>query len=357
MRPDAKGKRSGEAAPRAIDVARAAGVSEATVSRTFNEPGKVRPEVRERVLAVAERVGWLPHGAGSALARRRSLMVGAIIPTLASGIFANYVTAMQRVLAEHGMTLLLGVSNHDPDQAKRDVASMLIRGVEALALVGEAYESDLFAQIQSRKVPYVVTHTYNPTSAHPTLGIDNFATFHGIARYLIGFGHRTFGMIVPPRSNNERVTARVSGVMAALSENGLRIRPAHMKEGPWSPAFGRDSLHEIFADRAQRPSAVICGNDQIAFGAMMAAREAGLEIPGDFSLTGFDDDPLSSLMQPPLTTWRVDNARLGRLTAEFLLERLAGMAPSPLRLEAEILERGSTGAAAAVRSLGSENLT
>ena len=151
-------------------------------------PRRLRRVIRERVLAAAAALDWMPHAAGSALARRRSYIAGAVIPTLDNEIFAAQVGAMQVSLAEHGVTLLLGCSNYDQEKALGQVRAMLARGVEALAIVGEAQLPELFDTIAARRVPYVVTYGYRPDSPHPCIGFDNRAAFHRLTRHLLGAG-------------------------------------------------------------------------------------------------------------------------------------------------------------------------
>jgi len=330
-------------APRALDVATAAGVSTATVSRTFNAPEKVAPAVRERVLAAAAALGWMPHAAGSALAKRRTYIVGAVIPTLDNEIFAAQVGAMQTIFAEHGITLFLGCSNYSQEQALAHVQAMLARGVEALAIVGEAHRPELFDTINARRIPYAVTYSFRPDSPHPCIGFDNRAAFRQLTEHLLDLGHRTFGVITQPIADNDRIVARMSGVREALADRGLGLRPHHVCEGPWSIVFGRESLRSMFAGPPPHPTAVMCGNDYLAIGALLEARAMGLEIPRDLSITGFDDVAMAAQTEPPLTTMCVDNAEIGRRTAHYLLTRLSGTVPPRVpALIPRFIERAST---------------
>ncbi len=339
--------------PRAVDVAAAAEVSIATVSRAFNSPEKVAPAIRERVLAAAKAMGWMPHAAGSALARRRTSIVGAVIPTLDNEVFAAQVGAMQTAFAERGITLLLSCFNYNRDQAFDDVQAMLARGVEALAIVGEAHRPDLFPSIQARHIPYVVTYSHRPDSPHPCVGFDNRQAYHTITRHLLDLGHEVIGVIVQPTTGNDRVAARLDGVRDALAERGLGIRPQHLCEGEWSIDFGRQSVRAILATDP-RPTAVICGNDYLAVGALLEARAMGLAVPGELSITGFDDIAISRQMDPPLTTMHIDNHEIGRRAAGYLLDCLQGGTPSPPQplspLVPTLIRRGTTAAPAAGRS-------
>ncbi|WP_347555798.1 LacI family DNA-binding transcriptional regulator [Robbsia sp. KACC 23696] len=325
------------------DVARQAGVSTATVSRVYNDPGKVSAAVRTRVEEAARALNWIPHAAGRALASTRTHIAGIIIPTLDDQVFASQVSGMQATFAEHGITLFLGCSNYAPAQALTQVQAMLARGVEALALVGEAHPPEVFDALQRYRVPYVVTYAYRDDSPHVCVGFDNAAAYEQIVERLVALGHRSFGAVFQPAADNDRVQARQAGLHRALQRHGLFIRPEHQREGPATLAFGRESLRAIMdldrprvtasersIDPAQPPkalrapeicppTAIVCGNDMLALGVLREAAARGIAVPTALSVTGFDDLALAAEAHPPLTTMRVDTHRIGRQAAERLL--------------------------------------
>ncbi|MDR3436510.1 substrate-binding domain-containing protein [Telmatospirillum sp.] len=330
-------------APRALDVAAAAGVSTATVSRSFNFPEKVAPAVRERVLAAATSLGWLPHAAGSALARRRTAIAGVVIPTLGQEVFATQVDAMQAAFAERDITLLIGCSNYDPAQAAVQVRAMLARGVEALVVLGEAQQPGVFEMIRARRVPYVVTYGCRPEAPHPCIGFDNRQAYRTITRHLLDLGHQVFGVILQPMPGNDRVAARLAGVREALAEQGLGLRPQHLHEGVYGIGAGRRGLRAILDGSPPHPTAVICGNDSLAVGALLEARVMGLSVPHDLSIVGFDDIAIAAEIEPALTTMRVDNTEIGRLAARYLLALLDGETPpSKVVIVPTFVERATT---------------
>ncbi len=341
--------KSKERTPRAQDVAAAAGVSTATVSRSFNAPEKVAPHVRERVLAVAASLGWIPHAAGSALARRHTAIAGVVIPTLGQEVFALQVAGMQAAFSEHGITLLIGSSNYDPVQAVAQVRTMLARGVEALAIVGEMQEPGLFEMINARRVPYVVTYGFHPESPHPSVGFDNQDAYGKITRHLLDLGHTVFGAILQPMVKNDRAIARLSGIRETLAEHGLGLRPQHVFVGPTTIEFGRQSLRAMLEETTPPPTAVICGNDTLAIGVLLEAEKMGMKVPRDLSVTGFDDIEIAAELDPPLTTMRVDNVEIGRLAALQLVARLKGQ-NSLLKIPVSplFIERGTTSCAPAL---------
>jgi len=320
-----KRARGGSGRVKLEEVARRANVSTATVSRAFNEPGKVSEEVRQRVKDAARALNWIPNAAGRALASSRTHIAGAIIPTLDDEIFARQISGMQSVFSEHGFTLFLGCSNYDPDEGLKQADAMLARGVEALAVVGESHPPELFEALNARGIPYVVTYSYNRLSPHPCVGFDNRAAFHRMTDHLLSLGHRRFAAIFQPDANNDRVRERLLGINEALATAGLDIAAQDLMMGPSTLEFGAESFAKLMTrTMGARPTAIVCGNDNLALGALMAARESGLEAPGDFSVTGFDDLAMSSRFSPGLTTMKVDNQEIGVLAANELLAVIDG---------------------------------
>ena len=142
-----------------------------------------------------------------------------------------------------------------------------------------------------------------------------------ITEHLIGLGHRSFAVCIQPTRDNDRVQARVAGIRSALERHGLAVRPEHMLEGESTIGFGRRSLRSIWQSPGERPTAIICGNDHIALGVLREAEELGIAIPGELSVTGFDDLAIAKEMRPALTTMRVDTAEIGRLAAQHCSTR------------------------------------
>lgn len=344
-RPVSKRMRSGSGRVKLEEVARQAGVSTATVSRAFNDPDKVTDQVRARVFEAANALNWIPNAAGRALASSRTHIAGAIIPTLDDEIFARQISGMQGVYADHDFTLLLGCSNYDPEEGLRQVQAMLARGVEALAIVGEEHPKELFEALKIRHVPYVVTYSYRDDCPHPCVGFDNKAAFEDIVQHLLLLGHRRFAAIFQPDQNNDRVKARLNGVHAALAAAGIELAPDSLLIGPSTMDFGASSFEKLMRRSLQRPTAIICGNDNIALGALSAAAEIGLKAPDDFSISGFDDLTISSRLSPRLTTMSVDNQQIGVMAAEQLLSVIEGTqsVPKSIRILPQLKLRESTG--------------
>lgn len=170
-----------------------------------------------------------------------------------------------------------------------------------------------------------MTYSYNKLSPHPCIGFDNRAAFSRMTEHLLSLGHRRFAAIFQPDTNNDRVKDRLRGVSEALAAAGLEIAAQDLMMGPSTLEFGAASFAGLMTQAVDvRPTAIVCGNDNLALGALMAARECGLDAPGDFSITGFDDLAISSRFSPGLTTMKVDNQEIGVLAANELLAVIAG---------------------------------
>jgi LacI family transcriptional regulator len=305
------------------DVARDAGVSAATVSRALSTPDKVRADTLLRVLSAARERGYVPDGAARALREGRTRTVGAVIPTLDNAIFANATHALQKALDRRGYTLLLACHEFDLATEVHVARQLIERGVDGLVLVGLDHEAELFRTIDAAGVPYLVTWALDRSGRHPSVGFDNRAAAMRMVRYLLDMGHRSFAMIAGETAHNDRARSRVEGVTAALAAQGLRPPPERFVERPYTFAAGRDGMRALAA-LAPRPTAIVCGNDVLAIGALAECRASGIAVPGEISLTGFDDLEVAAMMTPALTTIHVPTHELGDTAAQTLLKLVSG---------------------------------
>lgn len=327
------------------DVAALAGVSPATASRVLNRPEKVGQDMRERVQAAASSLGYVRDAAARALASRRSRTMGAVVPTLSNPIFAAGVQGLESRLNEHGYALLVASSDYRIDKELRHATTLVERGVEGLMLMGTEHHASLHALLETRGIPCINTWVYDEGAAQPCIGFDNVEAEGRLTRYLLDLGHRDFAMIAGISEGNDRVAARVTGVREALARHGLALETGRLVEMPYGVRAGRDGLRAVLDGPARpRPTAVICGNDLLAFGALFEAQAMGLDVPGDISIVGFDDNELASHIPPGLTTMHVPSAEMGELAADYLVNRDQGApAQSKTRVEVRLVVRGSSG--------------
>lgn len=324
------------------DVADAAAVSTATVSRCLNAPGSVRLELRQRVDRAVETLGYVPHGAARALASQRTHTIGAIFPAIDNLIFATAAQAMQERLDPEGYTLLLANSGYNDTRELRQLQSLMTRGLDAVALIGEERPAAVYDLIARKQIPYVDTWVYRPDSPHPTLGFDNAAAARNLVQYLVDVGHRRIGMIAGIREGNDRAAERVRGVVSGLGANGLAFAEGAYRETKYTISDGRAALRQI-RDAVPDVTAILCGNDILALGALFECHTLGVDVPGSLSVTGFDDLEISKEMSPSLTTVRVPAAQIGERAADHLLRRIAGEDPGhAIRFDADIVVRRSS---------------
>ncbi len=329
--------------PTLADVATRAAVSSATVSRFFSAPEKIKPALRQRVQEAINELGYTPHGAARALASQRSNTIGAVIPTLDNAIFATVIQTFQKELATRGKTLLLAATEYEPDLERGQIENLIVRGLDGLMLTGEDRDPAIYDLLDRRGIRYASTYVHHPDSPCPTIGFDNRRAMQRVVDYLLDLGHQSFAMIAGMTKGNDRARERILGVQDGLGRKNLRLDPASCLERPYSLAAGRDALRQLMA-RPKRPTAVVCGNDILALGALLEASALKIKVPDELSITGFDDLDLAREIPPGLTTIHAPLEEMGRQTAAYLLNaNPPGTEVLHIDLPAELVVRGSTG--------------
>lgn len=324
-------------------VAARAAVSTATVSRVLNGAPNVSSGVRQRVERAFEELGYVPNGAARALAARRSMAVGAIVPTIENGGFASAIAAFQRVLSVNGYTLLLTCSDYDAALELREARNLLSRGIDGMLLVGSEHQPALVELLDRYSIPVVETWTLAPGRA--SVGFDNAAAAAALVDHLVQLGHRRIGVITGRLAGNDRANQRVQGIRDYLLKCGLPSAREWVTERPYRIEEGRRAVAEL-QTQGPLPTALICGNDQLAFGALIEAGARDIEVPAQLSIAGFNDQEFAAHLTPPLTTIRIPVEEMGRHSAEMLLQRVSdpGYSGGPLKLGFELIRRQSTGA-------------
>jgi LacI family transcriptional regulator len=329
------------ARPTLEDVARRADVSTATVSRCLNFPDRVREQTRTRVAQAVADLGYTPHFGGRALASNRTNTMGAVIPTMDNAIFARGIQAVQEELATSDATLLIASSGYDPEQEAKEIRVLLSRGVDGLLLIGEARPASTYELLIRRQVPFVLVWTWRPDCPHVCVGFDNHVAARALAERVVALGHRDIAMISGVTDWNDRASARVAGVREALQTAGIALCPDRLIEAEYS-LLGGEAAFEALMRRTPAPTAVLCGNDVLAAGALKAARRLGLSVPRDVSITGFDNIDLAEAVHPGLTTVHVPHRRMGAAAARALLALRDGAPlPDDLTFRTRIISRES----------------
>lgn len=319
------------------DVARETGLSIATVSRVMNDARNVSPATRDRVLQACRELDYLPNPAARALSTARSRTIAAIIPTIEHSIYAKYVAAIEQTLGARGYALVLAISNADPQSELKSARKLLGMGAQAFILSGAVHSPELGALLTRRNVPFVFTSTWDDASSTPTIGYDNAALAGDAVGYLHGRGHRDIAVLHGPLGESDRTCARCAGARA-VSTQGPTLT---FFETTLDVAGGR-SAGERVLDLERRPTAILCFSDVLALGAYFALAHAGLGVPDDMSVMGFDNLDWSAAAVPALTTIDLPARAMGETVAAQLMAHLEGGAPiTPLQLGGRIIERDS----------------
>ena len=330
-------------APTIADVARAAGVSTATVSRALNQPDTVRPTLRAQVQRAVHKLGYVAHAGARSLTLNRSSTVGVIVPTIDNAIFARGLQAFQQRMAQANHVVLLAFSDYSPEQEETQALALLARGVDALALTGLSQRPSLMARLAQRGLPWVHTGSFPAPAGLACVGLRNGQAMGRAVRYLLDLGHRRIAMLAGISANNDRAAERIQGVRDALAGAGLRLPARRLVEAAYTLQAARDGTRALLA-HAPTPSAIVCGNDVLAWGAMLEAQALGVGVPQALSIVGFDDLELSRQWQPALTTVQVPTEVMWAQAADDLLARLDGRSSAAVQREVsvELVLRAST---------------
>lgn len=325
------------------DVAKHVGVSTASISRVLNNPDSVSPDLRNRIDAAILELGYIPDAAARALSSRRTRTIGAIIPTVDNAMFARGIEALQSYLALQGYLLLLSTSGYDPETEARLAQNMVSRGIDGLILRGDTHTDALRRLLAAQRIPFINVGVYHPDKPYASVGGDNEGAAWRACRYLIELGHRKIGMVAAISSHNDRATARIAGVRRALADSGLSIPPEWFIEVPYRLDDARQAARSLLAADEQ-PTAVVCGNDVIAYGVMLEAERNGLKVPDDLSVMGFDDLEWSRHLRPSLTTMHVPTDEIWTRAGEYLVKSLADLSPAlHHEVDVSLVVRESTG--------------
>lgn len=325
------------------DVARHAGVSTASVSRALNNPQTVSAELRARIDAATAELGYIPDAAARALSSRRTRTIGAIVPTVDNAMFARGIEALQTYLSLQGYLLLLATSGYDPEVEHRQVQNMVSRGIDGLILRGDVHTDGLRRLLATQRIPFVNVGVYHPDKPYPCVGADNERAAYRACSYLIELGHREFGAVTALSTNNDRASARLAGVRRALREHRLSLKPEWHFEVPYHLDDAREAARTLLT-QPKRPTAVICGNDVLAYGVLLEAERRGLHVPNDLSVMGFDDLEWSRHLRPSLSTMHLPTDEVWTRAGQYLVRHLAGQSTTlHHEVDASLVVRESTG--------------
>jgi len=328
------------------DVARAAGVSVATVSRVFNLPDKVTPATREQVEQIARTLGYVPNASARSLRTQRSRVIGVVLPTLLNPVFAECMEGIARAAAMSGYAILPITTDYRIGQEDHAVGQLLAGNVDGMVLVvSNPATSAGLQRLAAAGQPYVLAYNRHPD--HPCVSVDGEQAVADLVAHLVSEGHRRIIMVSGQLAASDRAQQRCRGFRRGMAAAGLG--EGAVLEVPFVATAVQDIAALLQAP--SRPTALVCSNDLLAIRSIRAAGLAGLAVPTDLSVTGFDGIALGEDLTPMLSTIAQPNADIGRRSVGLLLQAIASgtaLEPSASVTLAHRFRAGESCAAAAI---------
>ncbi|MFC3749449.1 LacI family DNA-binding transcriptional regulator [Paenibacillus sp. GCM10012306] len=321
-----------------FDVAKKSGLSVVTVSRVLNGADSVREKNRQKVLDAIKELDYRPNAAARSLASGKTGIIGLVVTTLHDSFFDAVVKELNEVLALHGYFLAIAISRGiESDEDHYLIQEDRVDGMILLSPIGE---ENYIMQLKRRGIPYVLIDNQEPENDTYSITIDNFKGGYAAASHLLELGHTSIAHLCGHemfRSTRERR----NGFVLALQEKG--ITPFEIVQGDFEIEFGYDTCKRWLSE-GKLPTAVFTGDDNIALGVINALMEAGISVPEQVAVVGYDDHYIASQLRPHLSTLRQPADKIAQAAADMLLRRISGKMKrgSGVRIDPELIIREST---------------
>jgi DNA-binding LacI/PurR family transcriptional regulator len=331
---------------RLAEVARKVGVSEATVSRVLNGKPGVAEATRQSVLTALDVLGYERP---TKLRGERARLVGLVLPELQNPIFPAFAEVVGGALAQQGFTPVLCMQTAGGITEADYVDLLLQQQVSGVVFAGGLYAQkdashEHYARLAARKLPTVLVNASIEGLGFPRVSCDDTVAVEQAMGHLISLGHRRIGLLLGP-TDHVPSTRKLAAARAIADRAGIPLRSDQIAHSLYSLEAAQTAATSLLKSKV---TGIICASDPMALGAIRAVRRAGMTVPGDVSVVGFDDSALMNCTDPPLTTVRQPIESMGRLVIELLVRQIAG-SPVPLDellFEPELVVRSSTGPAA-----------
>lgn len=326
-----------------IDVARKCGYSKTTVSRAYAEPDSVSEKAKLKIYAAAKSLNYTPNAIARAMVRQRTENIAFIIhekqsPAILNPFYSPILEAVMRESARRNYSVFV-MTNQDVQLPNGEV--YIKKQMDGVIFVGEA-NPEVIGRLREQKIPVVLLNNVLDMEGLLCITTSHYEGAVSAVDHLHERGHRKIGLLAG-RFSPQVNEARYKGYEDALARRGLEINPRYILEIDPSLEAGERAMARLLR-LEDRPTAVFCTNDTVAAGAMKAVIRAGLRIPEDAAIVGFDDSTVSHIVEPELTTVRIDMDRMGRLAAEKLFDLIEGIPSIETRIEipTELIVRSSS---------------
>ncbi|MBC3931013.1 LacI family DNA-binding transcriptional regulator [Undibacterium curvum] len=325
-------------------VAEKARVSTTTVSHVINNTRVVSEDARERVLSVIQELRYIPSAVARSLKNDRTHTLGMMIPNNSNPYFAEVIQGIEDASFKLGYNIILCNSYDDPKKQAAYIRVLMEKRIDGLILVSSGSDEDLSQLLADEGIPKVLVDREVTGVAADFIEADHVQGGYEATRYLLSLGHHKIACVAGPDTLLPS-GGRVTGYMQALKEAGIAFRPDYLIHADFTSQGGYNAFQQLLA-LSDRPTAIFASNDLMAIGGICAANAAGVSIPKDLSVIGYDDIALASFSNPPLTTIAQPKHAIGQLTAQTLVKRIAEP-DAPLRremLKSALIIRQSTAA-------------
>ena len=302
------------------DVAEHAGVSVSTVSHVINETRHVSTDTRQRVLGAMNALNYQPNRLARSLRVKKTQTIGMIVPDSSNPFFSEIARHIEDYCFEQGYSVILCNSDGDLDKELFYANVLVEKQVDGILFVAVGLSEDNILSLNAQHIPTMLVDRHIPKLALDSVLVNNRKGGWLATEHLIERGHQRIGCITG-FSGLTPSSERVMGYHQALEERGLSIDESLIVQGDFHFKSGYDRTQQLL-DLKKPPTALFCGNDLMAIGAMRAAVERGLNIPDDIAFVGFDDIPIAQFMNPPLTSVTQPLKKLGRLSSQLLIDRI-----------------------------------
>jgi LacI family transcriptional regulator, gluconate utilization system Gnt-I transcriptional repressor len=328
------------------DLAKAAEVSVMTVSRAFNADKSVNAETRDKILAIAESLGYVFDATAANLRTQKSGFVALTIPSINNANFAATVDAMSERLAQAGLQVLLGYSGYALDREEELIVQLLRRRPEAIVLTGGHHSPRARRLLENAGIPVIETWELPADPIGHVVGFSNARTMHGMVDHLVALGHKRICFVGGEETGDQRGMDRRRGFIEAMTSHALS--PEHLFAAGPAPVSMREGALAMAAllDSFPQAEAVVCVSDLIAFGALSECQRRGIRVPEDIAIGGFGAYEIASVAHPTITTIDPQPREIGYRTAALIIDLLDPAQDVPPRQRVEIdwqlLAAGST---------------
>ncbi len=330
------------------DIAKAAGVSHSTVSRALSDSPLVSDETKARIQRLAQEMGYSPNTLARSLVTRQTYTVGVVVTTIADPFVAEVVHGIEATAYDHDYTVILCNSGAVPEREIAAVEMLRSKRVDGVIVTSSRVGALYLDLLERIGVPIVLINNHNEESGRYTftVTVDNRHGGYLATEHLIQLGHRRIAYVTAPADHSSDLD-RKAGYRQALTEHGIEPDPALIIPGNGRADGGERALKTL-VELSELPTAVFCYNDMTAIGLIHAARQAGLSVPGDIAVVGFDDIPFARYFYPPLTTIAQPKVEMGQLAMKMALslmninEEEEGEELSNIVVQGELIVRAST---------------